>query len=56
MGLNLGRKDGGKVKERKDKDGKVKMTASSHLVSLQLVGGRKGRKICEGTENLFPVE
>ncbi len=52
MGLILGRKDGGKVKERKDKGGKVKMTASSHLVSLQLVGGRKRRKICENWESV----
>ncbi len=47
MGLILGRKDGGKVKERKDKGGKVKMTASSHWASLWLVGGRKrGVRIC----------
>lgn len=56
MGLILGRKDGGKVKERKDKGGKVKMMASSHWIWLQLVGGRKRGQICEGTENLLPVE
>lgn len=52
MGLILGRKYGGKGEREKGQGGKAKMTASSHWISIQLVGGRKRGKICEGTKTV----
>lgn len=52
MGLILGRKYGGKGEREKGQGGKAKMTASSHWISIQLVGGRKRGKICEGTKKV----
>lgn len=52
MGLILGRKYGGKGETEKGQGGKAKMTASSHWISIQLVGGRKRGKIWEGTKKV----
>lgn len=52
MGLILGRKYGGKGEREKGQGGKAKMTASSHWISIQLVGGRKRGKISEGTKTV----